>query len=98
MLNVLKNHNKLAVQKKRYIVKTSEEAKEIILNPKAPSGSTILILTTGEQYILNAQNNWVEYTDNAVEGINEIVYEGGELSSDIGVNNDIIYDGGDLGN
>ena len=82
MFNILNKKSDI----KKYIVKTE---KDIISIPITVGiGSEISILATGEKYILNSQRQWVKDEE-------EVIYEGGDLSNDIALE-EIDYDGGML--
>lgn len=84
---------------KSYTVNTLADidAIPIFLSSTAP-GSIVLVIDTGEKYILNRNRQWELLTTlpgASGDGPEQIVYEGGDLANNID-SIDISYDGGDL--
>ena len=94
MFNILANGNRLAYGIKRYMVKTVADIKTLPLDNSVASGSTVLVTTTGETYILDTDRHWVKYRTAGHGAGEEVIYEGGDLTNQDPEEDEVDYDGG----
>ena len=101
MCQILANSGKRAYGTKTYIVQTATDINTIPLFPTVSPGSTVFVLSTGAKYILTQERRWVkmrrETSEDSGDIVDEIIYEGGDISA----NNEnsemeLDYDGGSV--
>jgi hypothetical protein len=94
MFNIIANGNRLAYGIKKYMVKTVADIKTIPINNDIAVGSKVLVTTTGETYILDSDKHWVKYIGASTGAGEEVIYEGGDLTTNDPDDEEVDYDGG----
>ena len=98
MVKIIENNGRVAYGIKRYMVGTVEDIKNILLTSNVAAGSTVIVTSTGAEYILDNKRHWVKVANSGGGGApgDEVIYEGGDLSEDDTSDEELDYDGGDL--
>jgi hypothetical protein len=96
MYTILSNSGRRVYGIKQYIVETLADIDSIpLLNTVAP-GSTVLVVTSKQKYILTRERIWVPIKADNDSDIDEVVYEGGNIEVDPAAEADVSYEGGQL--
>lgn len=98
MVKIIENNGRVAYGIKRYMVSTADEIKHISLTSNVACGSTVVVTSTGAEYILDNKRHWVKIANSGGGDTpgDEVIYEGGDLSEDESADEELDYDGGDL--
>ena len=98
MVKIIENNGRVAYGIKRYMVSTADEIKHISLTSNVACGSTVVVTSTGAEYILDNKRQWVKITNSGGGDISddEVIYEGGDLSEDEFDDGELDYDGGNI--
>ena len=103
MYKILSNSGKRVYGVKAFMVDTLADIDAIPLLSTVAPGSTVLVTSTSDKYILTHERTWMPITCNSGSSgggdsgnvDDEIIYEGGDLDAGLDVP-DIDYDGGEL--
>ena len=94
MFNILANGNKLVYGIKKFMVKNVADIKTLPTDNSISCGSTVLVTSTGETYILDPERHWVKYRSASYGAGEEVIYEGGDLNESDPEDEEVDYDGG----
>ena len=97
MVKIIENNGRVAYGIKRYMVTTTEEIKNISLTSNVACGSTVVVTSTGAEYILDNKRHWVKIANSGGGDLpgDEVIYEGGDLSEEDPTDEEVDYDGGE---
>lgn len=104
MYKILSNNGKRVYGIKTYMVETVADIDAIPLLSSVAPGSTVIVTTTSEKYILSQERIWVPVKkpdqsggdDSSGDSTNETIYEGGDLETEEPQEAELDYEGGEL--
>lgn len=94
MISLGANRNKIAYGIKHYNLDTEADLQEINVN-REMMGTTVFVIETSQQYMLNSKKEWKKVNtanNSGGSGSNDEIYDGGGVEGD-----ENIYDGGGVG-
>ena len=94
MYTILSNSGRRVYGVKQYMVKTLADIDSIPLLATAAPGSTVLVTTSKQKYILTKERIWMPIKTDVPPDTDEIVYEGGDIEQGPIDEADIDYEGG----
>lgn len=96
MYTILSNSGRRVYGVKQYMIETLADIDAIPLLSTVAPGSTVLVTSSKQKYILTKERVWMPMESGGPSETEEIIYEGGDIENDPDIEYDIYYEGGQL--